>query len=105
MNNLTYAGFKHDAEHLGYDVDLHYSFHQVAILVQDLGAPMGGNVTVATVDRLHRYWFKVYDYEDTLLTHNDWKTIITLCRMLAQTPIDKRYRHKKRSLADVLMGV
>lgn len=103
--NITYQEFKHDAEQLGYDVDLHYGFHQVAILAQDLGAPMGGSVAIATVNRRNRCWFNVYGYEDTLLTHNDWKTIITLCRMLAQTPLEKRYRHKKRTLVDVLMGV
>lgn len=103
--NLTYQGFKQIAEHLGYDVDLHYSFSSVAIIAQDLGAPMGGNIEVATVSKHNRFCFTVYDFEDSLLDENDWKAIIVLCRMLAQTPIDKRYRHKKRTLADVLMGV
>lgn len=105
MSVLTYQEFKHDAEQLGYDVDLHYSHGQVAIMTQDLGAVMGGNATIATVSRKHQYWFNVYDYEETPLNHCDWKTIIVLCRMLAQTPIEKRYRHKKQTLADVLMGV
>lgn len=99
---ITYREFKNNAERLGYDVDLHYNHHQVAVIAQDLGAVMGGNTTIATVNKRNQYWFSVYDFEETPLTHKDWKTIITLCRMLAQTPIEERDDHRKRTLADVL---
>lgn len=98
--NLTYQGFKQIAERLGYDVDLHYSFSSVAILVQDLGAPMGGNIEIATVSKNDPYCFTVYNFEDTLLDENDWKAIIVLCRQLAATPLESRKDDKHKSFKD-----
>ena len=92
---LTYEEFKKMLGQWGYDVDLHYNRRQVAVIAQDLGAVMGGNTTVATVNKEHEGWFSMFDVYETPLDAKDWSTICKVCQDLATTPLEERGEIKR----------
>lgn len=93
--SLTYEQFKKVLTDDGYECDLHYNHHQVAVIAQDLGSIMGGNTTVATVDKNNQGRFSMFDVDETPLSRNDWLAICSLCQLLAATPIEKRGKIKR----------
>lgn len=93
---MTYVEFSKLLSECGYDVDLHYKLHEVAVVAQDLGAVMGGDTLIARVNTKHQYWFTMFDFDETLLKSKDWFAICDLCRNLSATPPDERGKRKRK---------
>lgn len=90
MNDVTYQELKEKLEALGLIVDLNYSRSLVGITAQDLGAPMGGDTTIFTIDKHTMNTYSVYDYSDTLINYDDWLELCALVQSVAHTPISRR---------------
>lgn len=88
MKTITYEEFKRELSQYGLLVEK--DFHNVTVSAQDLGAPMGGNVVIATVSTSEMYKFAMGNIDDTLLSYDDFAHISKLCIRLAITPLELR---------------
>ena len=88
MKTITYEEFKRELSQYGLLVEK--DFHNVTVSAQDLGAPMGGNVVIATVSTSEMYKFAMGNIDDTLLSYDDFAHISKLCTRLAITPLELR---------------
>ena len=72
-----------------FDVNLHYSVNEVAILAQSLDT-FGGDDPVVTISKAEPYNYHPRDYRDTVLDLKDWREAVKLAQELALTPLNER---------------
>ena len=89
MDFITYREFKKEIKS-NFGANVEYNFGSIDIVVQDLGAPMGGTITIASVSTSEQFNFQVMDISDTVLSYGEWEDVAKLCLKLARTPLDKR---------------
>lgn len=73
----------------GFDVNLHYSFNEVAILATSLDT-FGGYEPVVTISKMEPFNYHPRDYRDTVLDLEDWQEAVKLAQELAMTPLNER---------------
>lgn len=103
---MTYEELKNQK---GFDVNLHYSASEVAILAPSLD-PFGGYDPVVTISKSEPFNYHPRDYRDTALDLEDWKEAVKLAQELAMTPLNERdgstdydwIKMAKRALRDIL---
>ena len=83
---MTYEEFK---KQKGFDVSLHYSASEVAILAPSLD-PFGGYDPVVTISKAEPFNYHPRDYRDTALDFEDWQEAVKLAQELALTPLNER---------------
>lgn len=89
MDFITYKEFKKEIKS-NFGASVEYSFGSVNVVAQDLGAPMGGTIMIASVSTSEQFNFQVMDISDTVLSYGEWEGVAKLCLKLARTPLDKR---------------
>ena len=72
-----------------FDVNLHYSVNEVAILAQSLDT-FGGDDPVVTISKAEPYNYHPRDYRDTVLDLKDWREAVKLAQELSLTPLNER---------------
>lgn len=72
-----------------FDVNLHYSINEVAILAQSLDT-FGSVEPIVTISKVEPYNYHPRDYRDTTLDLDDWKEAVELAQELALTPLNER---------------
>lgn len=103
---MTYEELKNQQD---FDVNLHYSLNEVAILAPSLDA-FGGDEPIVTISKSEQFNYHPRDYRDTMMNLEDWQDAVELAQELALTPLNERgtvIRHDwikqaKRSLHGVL---
>lgn len=83
---MTYEELKNQK---GFDINLHYSVNEVAILAPSLD-PFGGDDPVVTISKSEPFNYHPRDYRDTMLDFEDWKEAVKLAQELAMTPLNER---------------
>lgn len=83
---MTYEELKNQND---FDVNLHYSANEVAILAQSLDT-FGGDDPVVTISKAEPYNYHPRDYWDTVLDLADWQEAVKLAQELAMTPLNER---------------
>lgn len=83
---MTYEELKNQKN---FDVNLHYSVSEVAILAQSLDT-FGGDDPVVTISKVEPYNYHPRDYRDTALELEDWQEAVKLSQELAMTPLNER---------------
>lgn len=73
----------------GFDVNLHYSANEVAILAPSFDA-FGGDALIVTISKVEPYNYHPRDYRDTVLDLADWQEAVKLAQELAMTPLNER---------------
>ena len=83
---MTYEELK---KHKDFNVNLHYSINEVAILAPSLDA-FGGDEPVVTISKMEPFNYHPRDYRDTVLDLEDWQEAVKLAQELALTPLNER---------------
>ena len=83
---MTYEELKNQK---GFNVNLHYSFDEVAILAPSLDT-FGGDEPVVTISKAEPFNYHPRDYRDTVLDLEDWREAVKLAQELALTPLNER---------------
>lgn len=83
---MTYEELKNQKD---FDVNLHYSVNEVAILAPSFDA-FGGDVLIVTISKVEPFNYHPRDYRDTILDLDDWKEAVKLAQELAMTPLNER---------------
>lgn len=73
----------------GFDVNLHYSINEVAILATSLDTFCSVE-PIVTISKVEPFNYHPRDYRDTALELEDWQEAVKLAQELAMTPLDKR---------------
>lgn len=73
----------------GFDVNLHYSINEVAILATSLDT-FGGDEPIVTISKAEPFNYHPRDYRDTALDIFDWLEAVKLAQKLALTPLSER---------------
>lgn len=82
---MTYEELKKN----DFDVNLHYSISEVAILVQSLDT-FGSIEPIVTISKAEPFNYHPRDYRDTVLNLEDWQEAVKLAQELALTPLNER---------------
>lgn len=72
-----------------FDVNLHYSINEVAILAQSLDV-FGSVEPVVTISKMEPFNYHPRDYRDTMIDIFDWQEAVKLAHELALTPLNER---------------
>ena len=83
---MTYEEFKNQKD---FNVNLHYSVNEVAILGPSLDT-FGGDEPVVTISKFEPFDYHPRDYRDTMLDLEDWQEAVKLAQELALTPLKER---------------
>ena len=83
---MTYEELKNQKD---FDINLHYSVNEVAILAQSLDT-FGGDDPVVTISKAEPFNYHPRDYRDTALDLADWQEAVKLAQELALTPLNER---------------
>ncbi|WP_432226923.1 hypothetical protein [Limosilactobacillus fermentum] len=83
---MTYEELKNQKN---FNVNLNYSFNEVAILAPSLDA-FGGDDPVVTISKSEPFNYHPRDYRDTVLDLEDWREAVKLAQELALTPLNER---------------
>lgn len=83
---MTYEELK---KHKDFNVNLHYSINEVAILAPSLDA-FGGDEPIVTISKMEPFNYHPRDYRDTMLDLEDWQEAVKLAQELALTPLNER---------------
>ena len=83
---MTYEELKNQHD---FDVNLHYSVDEVAILGPSLDT-FGGDDPVVTISKSEPFNYHPRDYRDTMLSLEDWQEAVKLAQELALTPLNER---------------
>lgn len=83
---MTYEELKNQKD---FDVNLHYSISEVAILAQSLDT-FGGDDPIVTISKAEPFNYHPRDYRDTVLDLEDWREAVKLAQELALTPLNER---------------
>lgn len=82
---MTYEELKKN----GFDVNLHYSINEVAILATSLDT-FGSVEPIVTISKVEPFNYHPRDYRDTVLDLDDWQEAVKLAQKLAMTPLNER---------------
>lgn len=104
MDFITYREFKKEIKS-NFGASVEHSFGFVNVVVQDLGAPMGGTITIASVSTSEQFNFQVMDISDTVLSYGEWEGVAKLCLKLARTPLDKRDNYPVNKIVTKLFNL
>lgn len=83
---MTYEELKNQKD---FNVNLNYSFNEVAILAPSLDA-FGRDEPVVTIGKTEPFNYHPRDYRDTMLDLADWREAVKLAQELALTPLNER---------------
>lgn len=83
---MTYEELKNQTD---FNVNLNYSFNEVAILAPSLDT-FGGDDPVVTISKSEPFNYHPRDYRDTTLDIFDWLEAVKLAQELALTPLNER---------------
>lgn len=83
---MTYEELKNQKD---FDVNLHYSANEVAILAPSHDA-FGGYDPIVTISKLEPFNYHPRDYRDTMIDILDWLEAVSLAQELAMTPLNER---------------
>ena len=83
---MTYEELKNQKY---FDVNLHYSVSEVAILAQSLDT-FGSVEPIVTISKMEPFNYHPRDYRDTTLDLDDWREAVILAQELALTPLNER---------------
>lgn len=83
---MTYEELKNQND---FDVNLHYSINEVAILAPSLDA-FGSVEPIVTISKAEPFNYHPRDYRDTTLEIWDWLEAVKLAQKLALTPLNER---------------
>ena len=83
---MTYEELKNQKD---FDVNLHYSISEVAILATSLDA-FGSVEPIVTISKFEPFNYHPRDYRDTMLDLEDWREAVKLAQELALTPLNER---------------
>lgn len=83
---MTYEELKNQKD---FDVNLHYSASEVAILAPSLDT-FGGYDPIVTISKVEPFNYHPRDYRDTALDIFDWLEAVKLAQKLALTPLSER---------------
>lgn len=83
---MTYEELKNQKD---FDVNLHYSINEVAILAPSLDA-FGSFEPVVTISKMEPFNYHPRDYRETTLDLKDWQEAVKLAQELALTPLNER---------------
>ena len=83
---MTYEELKNQKN---FDVNLHYSINEVAILAQSLDV-FGSVEPIVTISKAEPFNYHPRDYRDTVLDLDDWQEAVKLAQELAMTPLNER---------------
>ena len=83
---MTYEELKNQK---GFNVNLNYSFNEVAILAPSLDT-FGGDEPIVTISKSEPFNYHPRDYRDTTLDIWDWLEAVKLAQELALTPLNER---------------
>ena len=83
---MTYEELKN---HKYFNVNLHYSVSEVAILAPSLDS-FGGDEPVVTISKMEPFNYHPRDYRDTVLDLEDWREAVKLAQEMAMTPLNER---------------
>ena len=83
---MTYEELKKQKD---FNVNLHYSVNEVAILGPSLDT-FGGYDPVVTISKFEPFNYHPHDYHDTMLDLEDWREAVKLAQELAMTPLNER---------------
>ena len=83
---MTYEELKNQKD---FNVNLNYSFNEVAILAPSLDT-FGGDEPVVTISKSEPFNYHPRDYRDTVLDLEDWREAVELAQKLALTPLNER---------------
>ena len=72
-----------------FDVNLHYSINEVAILAPSFDA-FGGVEPIVTISKVEPFNYHPRDYRDTMIDIFDWLEAVKLAQKLALTPLNER---------------
>lgn len=92
-----------------FDVNLHYSISEVAILATSLDT-FGSVEPIVTISKVEPFNYHPRDYRDTALELEDWQEAVKLAQELAMTPLNERgkainhdwIKTAKKALHDIL---
>ncbi|WP_421022310.1 hypothetical protein [Limosilactobacillus fermentum] len=83
---MTYEELKNQKY---FDVNLHYSINEVAILAPSLDA-FGSVEPIVTISKVEPFNYHPRDYRDTVLDLEDWQEAVKSAQELAMTPLNER---------------
>lgn len=83
---MTYEELKNQKD---FDVNLNYSFNEVAILAPSLDV-FGSVEPIVTISKTEPFNYHPRDYRDTMLDLEDWREAVKLAQELALTPLNER---------------
>lgn len=83
---MTYEELK---DQKGFNVNLNYSFNEVAILAPSLDT-FGGDEPIVTISKSEPFNYHPRDYRDTMIDLDDWQEAVELAQKLAMTPLNER---------------
>ena len=83
---MTYEELKNQKD---FDVNLHYSISEVAILAPSLDV-FGSVEPIVTISKAEPFNYHPRDYRDTSLELEDWQEAVKLAQELALTPLNER---------------
>lgn len=83
---MTYEELKNQK---AFDVNLHYSVNEVAILATSLDV-FGSVEPIVTISKAEPFNYHPRDYRDTALELEDWQEAVKLAQELALTPLNER---------------
>lgn len=83
---MTYEELKNQKD---FNVNLHYSVNEVAILAPSLDT-FGGDDPIVTISKAEPFNYHPRDYRDTVLDLEDWREAVKLAQELALTPLNER---------------
>ncbi|WP_270367726.1 hypothetical protein [Limosilactobacillus fermentum] len=89
---MTYEELKNQKD---FDVNLHYSINEVAILAQSLDT-FGSVEPIVTISKVEPFNYHPRDYRDTVLDLEDWREAVKLAQELALTPLNERGKATNR---------
>lgn len=93
IDYLTYKDFATDLNYYGFDLEKHHN--RIDVVAQDLGAIIGGSVTIASVSTTEQYNFECSNIDDTLVKVDEWQYLANQCLRLAATPLNMRGNYSK----------
>lgn len=83
---MTYEELKNKNR---FDVNLHYSINEVAILAPSLDT-FSSVEPIVTISKVEPFNYHPRDYRDTALDLDDWKEAVKSAQELAMTPLNER---------------
>lgn len=83
---MTYEELKNQKN---FDINLNYSFNEVAILAPSLDT-FGSVEPIVTISKSEPFNYHPRDYRDTALDIKDWLEAVKLAQKLALTPLNER---------------